>query len=317
MNYTWGQVQLLAVQKMFLNNKAISVDDLPAMRNDRKYAIYLNAMPDIANEGLIRLMSVGNPLIKTYKFTRNIPDTIYSYKTFNSTTIIDEDYILEGDIDKAYYFEANDNCTVEIQAYKDNAWVTIDVVDHVAEKTYAYEAVKGLIDNADNLRIRYVFKANGYMYEIRNIAFYRINFRFDDDIYAYTPIQKYDMSEIISDFYQLISVEYEHPGDAGRFDTAYYIEGDKTLCINSNLMGSFIIKYKAYPDKITSDTDDSYTFTMPPEMIAILPLYIASELYKDDDISVATIYRNEFEVSLSAIRPPQQKVKFADTSGWL
>ena len=69
MNYTWGEIQILAIQKMFLNNDSIAVSDLSTMRTDRKYEIYLNMMPQLANEGLLRLMSIGNPLIKKYSLT--------------------------------------------------------------------------------------------------------------------------------------------------------------------------------------------------------------------------------------------------------
>ena len=52
-------------------------------------------------------------------------------------------------------------------------------------------------------------------------------------------------------------------------------------------------------------------------MIGWLPLYIASELYKDDVISVATIYRNQFELSISNLKPIAEPIDFADTNGWL
>jgi hypothetical protein len=89
------------------------------------------------------------------------------------------------------------------------------------------------------------------------------------------------------------------------------------LIIESKLQGNFIITYKAYPDKITDDTEDEYIFTMPSEMISLLPLYIASELYKDDDVAIATAYRNQFEVGLQELKTSHEPLDFADTSGWL
>ena len=70
MNYTWGEIQILSIKKMFLNNAPISVDDLDSMRNDRKYQLYLNGMPETANEGLLRLMSRGKPLVKKHTLDR-------------------------------------------------------------------------------------------------------------------------------------------------------------------------------------------------------------------------------------------------------
>lgn len=52
-------------------------------------------------------------------------------------------------------------------------------------------------------------------------------------------------------------------------------------------------------DKIDSETEDTQEIGLPEEACVLIPLYIASQLYKDDDISQATAYRNEFEVGLS------------------
>lgn len=51
-------------------------------------------------------------------------------------------------------------------------------------------------------------------------------------------------------------------------------------------------------DKIESQTSSDYKFEIPEDACVLIPLYIASQLYKDDDISQATAYRNEFEVAL-------------------
>lgn len=58
-------------------------------------------------------------------------------------------------------------------------------------------------------------------------------------------------------------------------------------------------KYKKTEvDKIDNDTDDDFAINYPEDACALIPLYIASQLYKDDDISQATAYRNEFETGL-------------------
>ena len=50
--------------------------------------------------------------------------------------------------------------------------------------------------------------------------------------------------------------------------------------------------------KIEDDTDIDDEIDLPESACVLIPLYIASQLYKDDDISQATAYRNEFEVGL-------------------
>lgn len=51
-------------------------------------------------------------------------------------------------------------------------------------------------------------------------------------------------------------------------------------------------------EHVTQDTAIDYEIQLPPDACVLIPLYIASQLYKDDDISQATAYRNEFEVGL-------------------
>lgn len=51
-------------------------------------------------------------------------------------------------------------------------------------------------------------------------------------------------------------------------------------------------------EHVTKETKNDYEIQLPEDACVLIPLYIASQLYKDDDISQATAYRNEFEVGL-------------------
>jgi len=51
-------------------------------------------------------------------------------------------------------------------------------------------------------------------------------------------------------------------------------------------------------ERIAEDTSDYDELPYPEDACVLIPLYIASQLYKDDDIAQATAYRNEFEVGL-------------------
>ena len=55
---------------------------------------------------------------------------------------------------------------------------------------------------------------------------------------------------------------------------------------------------KTTVDYIDDDWYDDDELNLPNSACVLIPLYIASQLYKDDDISQATSYRNEFEVGL-------------------
>jgi len=49
-------------------------------------------------------------------------------------------------------------------------------------------------------------------------------------------------------------------------------------------------------DNITLATPDDYEFQIDETGAELLPLYIASQLYKDEDVGMAAMYRNEFEI---------------------
>lgn len=65
--------------------------------------------------------------------------------------------------------------------------------------------------------------------------------------------------------------------------------------------GSWCIYYNAYPQKITPDTADSHELGLDPEAAVLVPLYMASQLYKDENAEIATMYRNEFEAGREAL----------------
>lgn len=77
------------------------------------------------------------------------------------------------------------------------------------------------------------------------------------------------------------------------------IERVKPYCINTYEYNGETKKYdKTTIEHITTDTDTDYVIGLPESACVLIPLYIASQLYKDDDIAQATAYRNEFEVGL-------------------
>lgn len=53
--------------------------------------------------------------------------------------------------------------------------------------------------------------------------------------------------------------------------------------------------------KIDDATADDWEIPFAEEACVLIPLYIASQLYKDDDIAQATQYRNEFEAGLQEL----------------
>lgn len=101
------------------------------------------------------------------------------------------------------------------------------------------------------------------------------------------------------------------------------IEGDTVLVIPGNVAGIYTLWYAAYPQTITQETDDTMELDLPPEAAVLVPLYLAAELYKEDELAMATVFRNEFEDGLEKLRQAYKSAgggmrggMIRNTTGW-
>lgn len=129
---------------------------------------------------------------------------------------------------------------------------------------------------------------------------------------------------MVDDFYMLSTedIYYEGGADVSRYvrTSDYFQEGNTVLVLDRDTPGNFKIYYKAYPQNITLDTTDDTVLSIDPEVAALMPLYMASQLYKDDDNSIATSYRNEFEVAFGRLKDnvnTPSAERFTSESGWI
>ena len=130
-----------------------------------------------------------------------------------------------------------------------------------------------------------------------------------------------DMKQDIPDLYELkpngvyfLSKESEYPEEV----YSYRMVGEK-LYFSGESIGEYQIEYYAYPLKATSETSGDTDLQIDDDVASLIPLYIASQLYKDDDISIATTYRNEFEVGREVLireRNGSASAEFVSKTGW-
>lgn len=94
--------------------------------------------------------------------------------------------------------------------------------------------------------------------------------------------------------------------------------GGKYLVFPAEFEGDFEFFYDAKPTTITLSTPDSKKIDLPDDAVVLLPMYIASQLYKDDDNAIATMYRNEFETAFERLTNPRTvtREKFSSNTGW-
>ena len=129
--------------------------------------------------------------------------------------------------------------------------------------------------------------------------------------------RRFNMKDIASDFFEFNGEVYYTEGSLHERTESYYVENDFVL-VDKNAKGTFTVYYRAYPEEITSATEDDYELKVSPDVAAIMPLYMASQLYKEDDNGIATSLRNEFEVAYDRLSQDNYAVNMEafNESGW-
>ena len=117
------------------------------------------------------------------------------------------------------------------------------------------------------------------------IKIYKLN-KTDDSIY--------DLKQLISDYKKFYNIDSEIP-------ISWEMITKNLLKIDNWNKGNVNVLYSAYPQKIDLKTEDSHQIELEESFARIIPLYIAGELYKDDDLTLSTIYMNEFMNNLNSL----------------
>lgn len=304
---TWYDIKLATLQKMFSAGTTIV--------NDESTSDYLAAMPYTANEGLQMLVTAGKFLTKSITIVHNVVKNIISdEKATKIEQIMGGSFEYSGDGAKSYYFEVSGKGTVTIKVGDTETVIVIDSKNDFAE-------YRGLIPNTDDEEVKIIFESDFPM-SIRNVALYLATYETAEEVPAYRKRYYYNMKELTEDFYQIDpkGIYYEGDYDSYLQTSEFWQEGTSTLILPRDQEGSYTIYYRAYPTEITTLTPENYELPLDPEVLAILPLYMASQLYKDDDNGIATSYRNEFEVAFERLRNSANryaKEEFVSESGWI
>lgn len=129
-----------------------------------------------------------------------------------------------------------------------------------------------------------------------------------------------DLDYEVNDLFQLKPNEIYFVDDDGFYKyNGYKMISNSTMVLDGTRQGVYRIYYYAYPMKATSKTKGDADMQLDPDVAVLVPLYMASQLYKDDDIAIATQYRNEFEIGreeLKRERNGSMNGRFTSVSGW-
>lgn len=319
---TWKDIKYTTLQKMFS-----ITGNATAIPNDSATMEYVNAMPQACNEALQLLTTAGKFIIKEFQYVNYPFENMLGENMFKTYTVVNDSMTFSMLGAMSYYFKIMGKPTT-CKLYVGDT----EVIDFYPEEneidTRMFTTFKGNITYPEpvegeepDLTVKLVIVAKSPVI-LKNVCFYDCEFESDKDVPQYEQYINIKMDDVLSDFYQLAPAELYDLGEAGNdyiVANDYFQEADKTLVIPRDKTGIFKIHYRAYPQRITLATPDDYEMPLDPEVADLLPLYMASAIYMDDDLSVATSYRNYFEVGRDALSQGAlipKKEKFVTSSGW-
>ena len=305
---TWYDIKFRTLNKMYAHKGNTIPND--ASTND-----YIAAMPGACNEALNMLATAGRFIIKSIQIAHNPVKNLIS----NGKRIMSSEggtLSIEASGAKSLYVEVLGNVTMTI--YVNSFSISSEVISSKAN----YSPIKRLVPNTEASTVKVVF-ASDYPFAIKNFALYGATFETQDDVQSFAEVIKYDLSQLADSFYMLAEdpIVFEGSESISRYmqTSDFFEEGGKILVLDRDKPGNFTIYYRAYPPKITSSTPDDYELELAPEVDALVPSYMASQLFKEDDNAIATVLRNEFEIGFERLKDSKKaplSEHFVSETGW-
>ena len=130
-----------------------------------------------------------------------------------------------------------------------------------------------------------------------------------------------DLKTIVDDLFMVQPGGVYFTDSSGRTDEYYdgTVIGDKDLILDGSETGTYRVYYYAYPVKATADTAGATDMQIDPDVASLVPLYMASQLWKEEEPGIATACRNEFEIGRELLvreRNDGFSSEFRNTTGW-
>lgn len=266
----WNECQLITLQKMFEAEGEIPQDAQE----------FISRMPGVANECMVKMIQV-KPLLKKHAIdiSPNPNNLIQNGNGEHLST--DISFKANG---KSLYIEVKDRYEVVIRT---TTGVTVN--DEIIEGySPVYKYFKRTYD-CDSIEIIF---AGDYPYSFKNVAIFEYKYFQESEVPNFGVERKYDLREL-PDFFRFNLVSNNQSPRQ---------EGDSVIVFDYYDSGYYEFYYEAYPNYFTAITPDDEVIQLDDELCVLMPIYMAGQLMKDDDIQLAIQYLNEFEQALMLIR---------------
>jgi hypothetical protein len=299
---TWKEVKDAALQMMFAYSSGGRLID--AAQD------YLLAMPAVANTAIRDLAAVC-PVRRTLTI-KQYPDTNIA----DDYTETDDGYLFTAMNAKSFYCEMDGRANVRFEYVEGDG--TIILLDMITVDNKTYKPVRYKFEQG--ARVRVYVEGNP---DIKDYAFYAREYGELSEIPSPADVQRYSVKGLVSEQHALRFMRFDiKPFRLGHRDISAYVyyDGADTIMVPSLVRGEITVYYEAYPTQITANTLDAHEIELDGEACDIIPFYIASVLYAEDDRELASYYRREYNARKGEIVKPSDVMpvdELYSTSGWI
>lgn len=268
-------------------------------------ADYKDRCVSFANSALLDLAATNGKQYESISFVQNNIENLTECAKDEIYAHTKDDIIFESDNSAvSYYFECDGTATVYIDNYVNDVWTNISSFNINSDNVFKeYRGfITGIDPAAQSIRLRF---SGVYMYNVKNVAMYSVK-RSDllSDIPQYGRMCKYNIAAMTNgaDGSKFIAFSdtniLKHNGHYVS-ESDYVIIDEHTIAVPHDAIGEFTVYYISYPSQISDNISASEVIDIDPEYAALIPLFIASNIYADDNIALASTCYNKY-VSLKS-----------------
>lgn len=300
---TYKDIKLASLQKMF--------NDVTETEATMVTKPYLDKMAYVCNCAIERITAAGFGERKYAEIISAVPENMLgSSASLYKVKRAEGSEKFEAPKGKSWFFELFGKGTVKIYLGGKLIKTVVNTDESIFTK------YKGIISNEEDKPVVLEFDGDSAFLR-KNVAVYNDSYASEEDVYEISEMKIFDMSEITADFFKFDS---ENSVICDGDNTAYGFMGEKIFCVNGLKSGVWKVPYIAYPQLVTAETPDNQVINLPENLCGIIPYYIASELYLEDDSGLCVGWRNKFEAELREFvingrRVPQNRYKIVALGG--
>lgn len=302
---TYNDIKLASLQKMF--------HDVTDTKRNMVTAPYLDKMNYVCNCAIHRITATGFGKKKYLEIVSVVPVNLLGdgKELYNSTQVTDEERYT-AKMGKSYFFELCGKGKVKIYVGSN----LVKTIENTTENFF--QKYKGIIENSENRPVTLAFQG-GNIYLKKNVAIFNEEYSSQEDVYEISQNKTFDMNELCADFFKFDS---ENSVVCQSDNNSYSFVSESIFLVDGTKSGVWKVPYIAYPNLITDKTPDDEEINLPENLCSIIPYYIASELYLEEDSGLCVGWRNKFEAELrdfavNRANSPKNRIKFVSLAGEL